>query len=156
MFQALGLAEMHPEGLVKYTQEQQERCRAEPEELPGQDSDGFFTALRSKPVVLVRQIDEGGGDLSEDEPDAGEQDRDESYDDEIDPREGFFTRPCVRPTRGPEVRCNTVRKEGVIIDGVPYAEQEEKDKYQEGYITHRKLLLLKNLNAYPVNVRHKP
>jgi hypothetical protein len=39
---------------------------------------------------------------------------------------------------------------------VPYAEQEEKDKYQEGYITHRKLLLLKNLNAYPVNVRHKP
>jgi hypothetical protein len=28
------------------------------------------------------------------------------------------------------------------MGNVPYAEQEENDKYQEGYYTHRHLLLL--------------
>jgi len=71
MLQGLSLAEMDSEGLVKYVQEQQERCRAEPEELPGQDIDGLLLALRRQPVVLVRQIDQVGRDLLRMSPMAG-------------------------------------------------------------------------------------
>ena len=128
---------MDSEGLVKYVQEQQERCRAEPEELPGQDIDGLLLALRRQPVILVRQIDQVGRDLSQDESDGGEHDNNDSYDDEIYLHERFFAGPCVRLTRGPEVRGDTVGKEGVIIGSVRYAERKENDKYQERYITHR-------------------
>ena len=116
-------------GLMHHIEQQQERCRAEPQELPGQDSDGILPALRRQPVVLVRQIDQGGGDLSEDEPDAGEHDRYENHHDKIELHEMIFARPCVRLTRCTEVRCDAVRKEGIIMGGVPDAKQEKNNEY---------------------------
>ena len=71
-----GLCRDAPEGLMHHDPSSSRSvARAEPEELPGQEIDGILPALRRQPVVLVRQIDQGGGGLFEDEPDAGEQDR---------------------------------------------------------------------------------